>query len=291
MKIIYSLTQRWSPFAGLDDDGKPGRPHLQVLVNETTGERLVLNMTEQPVHVTDLASWLAAQIPPEPCELWLDKPTWVYVFQLLYPEHEVKYKARPPHLHGYFQEIIEKTRENKDSDDYCLVDLFGEEAALRFYRSAWTYMGLDPLRGASPLLKIDFRNDRGARYEVTSDPDDEPGFILNDLEGNFCLGLGYATPAFVDAVDLELLESNRIDFFAQEYPWILTRQPEGLTRKSLEDLIWLLDHLPKCIRKGSTLRAQGRSLQQRRTQAPLGRKALTNSGSVSKRAPSIKSMQ
>ena len=290
MKMIYSLTQRWSPFAGLDEEGKPGRPHLQVLINETTGERLVSNMTEQPVHVTDLASWLAGQIPPDPCELWVDKPTWVYVFQLLYPEHAVKFEARPPHLHRYFQEIEEKTEQHKSADDYSLVELFGEATALRFYRAAREYMRPRPQNATSSGLRLDFRRELGPRYEVSFDPQGEPGFALKDKEGNFCLGVGYDTPAFVDAVDLELLESERIDFFAQEYPWILIRQPEGLTRESLDDLTWLLHNLPKCVRKNSVLHSQARSLRQI-SQAPLGRKALTNSGSVSKRAPSIKSMQ
>ncbi|MBN9414685.1 MAG: hypothetical protein J0I12_04560 [Candidatus Eremiobacteraeota bacterium] len=288
MKTIYSLTQRWSPFAGDDEEGKPGRPHLQVLINETTGERLVSNMTEQPVHVTNLASWLAGQIPPDPCELWLDKPEWVYVFQLLYPEHEVKFEAQPPHLHRYFQEIEEKTEQHKTSDDYCLVRLFGEEAALRFYRSAWEYMKKLPT--ISPCLTLDFRKGLRSRYEVSFDPQGEPGFILKDEDGNFCLGLGYDTPAFVDHADLELLESASIHFFAEEYPWMLIRSPEGLTRETLDDAVWLLENLAESVRKGSAVRSLGRRLQ-RRGQAPLGRKALTKSGSVSKRAPSIRSIQ
>ncbi|MBX3166349.1 MAG: hypothetical protein KF760_03010 [Candidatus Eremiobacteraeota bacterium] len=266
MSNIYSLTQRWSPFAGNNEKGMPGRPHLQVVMNESTGEKVIANMTDEPVHVMDLAAWVAELLPKERGELWLDKLAWSPVFRLLLPNYLVKFEARPPHLHRFFQEIEEKTREQRTTDDYCLLELFGAELALQFYRNAWDYLGGDSLRSGR-LQAIRFQNDQGNAYEVFFDPQGEPGFGLKDLEGNFCLGMSYGTPAFVAAVDLELLEATRIDFFANEYPWILTRQPEGLTAQSLGDLIWLLEHLPRFARKKSAHRSGGRTLRRRPKQA------------------------
>lgn len=294
MSNIYSLTQRWSPFAGHDERGNPGRPHLQVIMNESTGEKIAANMTDDPVHVMDLAAWAAGLLPKKRGELWLEKLDWLPFFSLLFPNYLVKFSAEPPHLHRFFQEIEEKTRDHRSADDYCLLELFGNEVALQFYRSAWDYLGADSLRSAH-FEAIEFHKDRGNAYEVFFDPQGEPGFALKDLQGNFCLGMSYGTPAFVDAADLELLEKARLDFFADEYPWILTRQPEGLTGDSLDDLIWLLQNLPKFVRQKSAYRRAGRSLRWNEgdpgQEVARGRKALTKSGSVSRRGPSIKSMQ
>jgi hypothetical protein len=290
MSNVYSLTQRWSPFAGNNEKGEPARPHLQILMNETTGSRLVANMTDEPVHVMDLAGWVGDQIPLQESELVLDKLNWVPVFQLLYPNCRIRYEARPAHLHDYLQELARKSAEHNTSDDYCLLELFGPEVSLRFYREAWEYLLSDPLVLALEARPLDFRSRSGAHYQVSFDPQGEPGFLLKDPCGEFCLGVGYGTAAFVDAQDLELLEEARIDFFADQYPWILTRQPEGLTREWLDDIIWLLANLAAAVRNPKRRSSQGRSLMQI-AQAPLGRKARTKSGSVSRRAPSIKSMQ
>lgn len=290
MSNVYSLTQRWSPFAGNNEKGEPARPHLQILMNETTGVRLVANMTDEPVHVTDLAGWVGDQIPLQESELVLDKLNWVPVFQLLYPNCRIRYEARPAHLHQYLEELSRKTAEHKTADDYCLLDMFGLDQSLRFYREAWNYLGMDPLLLTPHTPPLDFRNRSGTRYRVAFDPQGEPGFLLKDSSGDFCLGMEYGTAAFVDAQDLELLEQAKINFFSNQYPWILSRQPQGLTQEWLDDIIWLLANLPAALLEPTLRASHGRSLLQV-AQAPLGRKARTKSGSVSRRAPSIKSMQ
>ncbi|MBS2038510.1 hypothetical protein JST97_26255 [bacterium] len=247
---IFSLTQRWSPVAALDDDGEPGRPHFQVIMNEVTGERVAGHMSALRFSPQRLIRWAAAQLPEVEAELWLDRSELLIPFTRAFPEFTVKLQPSAPHLNGYFQHLEELFRDDQTADDYSLVDLFGDRNALRFYKAAWEYLDQD-LYQIPESARLEYRDPRGQRYSLEFSSQDEPGFMLSDPQGNLCLGVSFDNPAFVAARDLELLDRQHFDFGTAFYPWLLfSHLPGGLTRDWFETLIWLFEAIPNFAQAG-----------------------------------------
>jgi hypothetical protein len=262
MQQIFSLTQRWSPIAALDDDGEPERAHFQVIVNELTGERVAAHMSSLRFSTQRLILWAAAHLPEVEAELWLDKPQLLEPFTRAFPEFLVKLEPHPRCLTDYFCQLEQQCREFQTADDYSLLEMFGERTALRFYRAAWEYLESE-LFGIPEAGRLEYRNPQGNRYPIEFSSENEPGFRLCDLDGNLYLGVSFDNPAFVAAADLELLDQQHFDFGTGFYPWILfSTLPGGLTKDWLEALIWIFEAIPTFAEVGGicTLDGHGREL-------------------------------
>ncbi|MFN8607455.1 MAG: hypothetical protein U0931_07985 [Vulcanimicrobiota bacterium] len=241
---IFSLTQRWSPVAALDEDGEPERPHFQVIINELSGQRVAANISSLRFSAQRLVLWAAAHLPETEAELWVEKAELLAPFTRAFPEFQVKLDPAARHLNNYFRQLEEQCREFQTADDYSLVEMFGERLALRFYQAAWGYLEKD-LYAIPEAGRLEYRDPFGRRYTLEFSGEGEPGFMLCDPEGNLCLGVSFDTPAFVAAADLEMLDRQRLDFGSSFYPWILfSTLPGGLTRPWLEALIWLFESIP-----------------------------------------------
>lgn len=252
MSNVYSLSQRWSPATSLDEENQLCRPHFQVIMNETTGDLVAVNVSRHRYCSRRLVHWAIDQPLVTESELWLDKAEWLPAMTEAFSDLEVKLGPKAPHMQAYFETLERSSQDRQTSDDYCLVDLFGERSALRFYKAAWNYLEDHPLRMPLPAQELEYSDRRGVIYKLAYDPDGRPGLAVVLDDASPLIGLAFDTPAFVAARDLELLERNKLYFGPADYPWILFRQlPHGLTRPWLEELTWLLESLPDFISKAS----------------------------------------
>lgn len=253
MSNIYSLSQRWSPATSLDEENRLCRPHFQVIMNETSGDLVAVNVSRHRFGAVSLADWALEQPLPGYGELWVDKPEWLPILSRAFPSLEVSLGPKAPWMESYFQNLEETSRERLTSDDYCLVDLCGERAALRFYTAAWNYLEDHPLRVPLPVHNLEYSDRRGVTYKLVYDAGGKPGLAFLGSDELPTVGVGFDTPAFLAATDLELLERNKLLFGPDDYPWILFRAlPQGLTRKWVEELTWLLESLPDFVNKTGT---------------------------------------
>ena len=250
MSNIYSLSQRWSPATSLDEHNRLCRPHFQVIMNETSGDLVAVNVTLHRLGPARLADWALDQPLVTEGEIWLDKQESLAAMTRAFPDLEVKLGPKAHHMQAYFENLEQSSRDRLTADDYCLVDLFGERAALRFYKAAWSYLEDHPLRLPLPASELEFSNRRGVTYKLAYDPEAQPGLALLGCSDEPIIAVAFDTPAFVAAADLELMERNKLHFGPDDYPWIMFRAlPQGLTLKWLEELTWLLESLPDFVSK------------------------------------------
>ena len=252
MSKIYSLSQRWSPATSLDEDNQLCRPHFQVIMNETTGDLVAVNVSRHRFCQRRLVQWALDQPLVSQGELWVDKSEWLPAMTDAFPTLEVKLGPKAPYMQTYFEHLERSSQDRLTADDYCLLDLFGERTALRFYKAAWNYMEDHPLRVPVPAQELEYSDRRGVIYKLGYDPDGHPGLTLVLHDNTPLIGVAFDTPAFVAARDLELLDRNKLNFGPTDYPWIFFRPlPHGLTRPWLEELTWLLESLPDFLSKTS----------------------------------------
>ena len=57
MSNTYSLSQRWSPATSLDEENRLCRPHFQVIMNETSGDLVAVNVSLHRLSPSRLADW------------------------------------------------------------------------------------------------------------------------------------------------------------------------------------------------------------------------------------------
>ena len=250
MSNTYSLSQRWSPATSLDEENRLCRPHFQVIMNETSGDLVAVNVSLHRLSPSRLADWALDQPLVTEGEIWVDKPESLPALTRAFPDLEVKLGPKAPYMQAYFENLERSSQDRLTADDYSLVDLFGERNALRFYKAAWAYLEDHPLRLPLPAQDLEYCDRRGVVYKLAYDPAGHPGLALLGYDESPIIGLGFNTPAFVAAADLELVERNKLHFGPDHYPWILfSALPQGLTLQWLEELIWLLESLPDFVSK------------------------------------------
>lgn len=270
MTPVYSLTQRWSPVSTREPGQEEEvRVHFLAFFNENTGECLAKEMTEIALQPIELAHWALELLPDKlPCapKILLDDPNLLGPLTLYLPDLEVALAARAEHRDHFFADIEDRLQCHQTQDDYCLVESFGESDTLRFYRLAKQYFEAAPWTLFGKQTFLDFRDGEGQKQllGIYAPESEFIGFCFleHDKSREPIWGVDFGNKAFISGADLNLLDRKGLTFDPDHSPWILVQDlPDGLTRVLFEDLLWLLEHIPRIARDSKPIKAGGRHLQ------------------------------
>lgn len=258
----YSLTQRWSP-ALAGREGQVFRPHLVAVVNEIEGTCGGVEVVENPMRPAALARWLAERIgKTEAAHLWVDDANLVGPMTMYFPKLTVSWCATPPQL-SIFLAGLARELPNDRAPEQNLAQSCGEHRALIFYGAARDFFATRPGERFTRDDRLCFRDSQKREWDVIAlgSEEAESGFYVFDQAGGppVC-GVTLHQPAFLAAVDLDLIDRSGLVYPGGEYPWILRPSPQvGPSSEWVSELTWLLNALGDL--QGSPIESDGRRLE------------------------------
>ena len=268
---VYSFAQRWMPLVVHAKPAAPVRARCLALVDEREDRVCAIEPVEKRQTPAQILNWLKKIMkkpPGYPKELWIDDPA----LQAYLSEHllEVTCKLRPglPRM----EEALRNFQSSMTSQEQSLVELLGPQEAARFYHLALEFFETRPWHKISHQSVLEYQDVHGHEWGLVIAGSDgtEFGLVLypspSEARSKVVpphLGLGFVPAWMVAAPDLNLIERERILFRDDMFPWAMNCPGgcQSVSPEQIQELAWLMKHLPAFLQNLQPLTEEGRRLQ------------------------------